>query len=173
MEGAPQETQFSAYVQDDQLHFLWDVRDTLIHISGLEDTEQAAVRSDRVEIFWAVDTAASVYYSLEMDAAGRLWDSKCIMGAGTAGRPLIDSRWNWPGGLEWYAETSESGYQVCGKIDIAVLEELGLWSDGAMTVGLYRADYHASGTEWISWIDPHTDKPDFHRASSFGRWLAK
>ncbi len=171
--GEPQATRFSAHVRDDQLHFMWEVTDTLLQISGLEDEEQAAVRSDRVEIFWAVDTAATVYYSLEMDAAGRLWDSKCAMGAGTEGRPLIDHRWDWPGGLDWYAETSADGYRVCGQMDMAVLRELDLWDEGEMIVGLYRADYHASGTEWISWIDPGTAKPDFHRASSFGKWVVK
>ena len=42
-----------------------------------------------------------------------------------------------------------------------------------LIAGLFRAEFSGDGgcghlENWISWIDPKTDSPDFHVSSAFG-----
>src|SRR5690606_22618001 len=83
----------------------------------------------------------------------------------------FDDRWSFPG-LEFAGELLEGGYRVDGQIPIGVLEELGCLSGDRMHAGIYRAEFSHGPDgvvqDWISWIHPGTETPDFHVPGSFG-----
>lgn len=83
-------TSFKALWSETHVYFLFRATDADISLkkTGLE--EKDAVESDRVEIFFKADDAMNPYYSLEMDALGRVLDTK-----GEYYRK-IDMDWNWP-----------------------------------------------------------------------------
>lgn len=162
-------TSFRALWDETHLYFLFRATDPdiILKKSGLE--EKDAVESDRVEIFFKVDDAMNPYYSLEMDALGRVFDSK-----GQFYRK-IDMDWNWPEGhLDIKSSMDKDGYWLEGAISLKSLRYLSLLkNDGVLQAGLYRGEYVtlSNGTtrpKWISWIQPTSKKPDFHISSSFG-----
>ncbi len=168
-ETAPPTT-FRALWTDTHLYFLFHAVDPEIITPQRGRGERDAVDSDRVEIFFKADDNMDPYYSLEMDALGRVLD--------TEGRfpRKIDFDWNWPEGhLVVRASIDETGYRVEGSITFESLRLLGMYQDdGLLKAGLFRGDYQTSKTDgrietkWISWILPDSPKPDFHIPSAFG-----
>lgn len=66
---------------------------------------------------------------------------------------------------------------VEGKIPLKSLQDLGLIQNDVMRAGVYRAEFSAPKKdekdpvmEWISWVDPKTEAPDYHVDSSFGEF---
>lgn len=167
--GTPPKTSFKALYDKENLYFLYRTTDPEIITKERGLGEKDAVNSDRVELFFKADDAMNPYYSLELDALGRIVDTE-----GKYYRK-IDFNWNWPKeGLIVKASTDKEGYWVEGSISFASLRQLGMYKDdGLLQVGLYRAEYvtQADGKiapQWISWILPESEKPDFHIPSSFG-----
>ena len=70
----------------------------------------------------------------------------------------------------------EKGYSVEGTIPFASFEALGfppLGSEKPIKFGMFRAEFsHGPGPEpienWLSWVDPKTEEPDFHVPGAFG-----
>lgn len=171
-EDTPPLTAFRALWNDTHFYFLYRATDPEI-ISKQEGLgERDVVASDRVEIFFKSDDRMDPYHALEMDALGRVLDTRGVYYRN------IDYEWNWPTGqLELKATTDETGYWVEGAISFASLRELGMYQDNhLLKAGLYRGDYQkqADGkteVRWISWVMPDSEKPDFHIPSSFGELL--
>ena len=164
------QTKFKAVHDESALYFYFNVEDDDIFLEqNFEDEESNAVRSDRVELFLRHPTNVNPYFSFEMDASGRLFDSKGIFDG------PIDESWNIDRELfHFETELSETGYVVEGVIQKSVLRELGLISTtGTIAVGVYRGNYHSDSStiEWISWIKPESEKPKFHIPSSFGTFI--
>lgn len=162
-------TSFKALWSETHVYFLFRAMDAgiIFKKTGLE--EKDAVESDRVEIFFKADDGMNPYYSLEMDALGRVLDTK-----GQFYRK-IDVDWNWPEGhLIVKASIDERGYWVEGAISLKSLRYLGMYqNDGILKAGLYRGEYTSSvdgstKPRWLSWINPKSERPDFHIPSSFG-----
>ena len=71
---------------------------------------------------------------------------------------------------------TDDGYIVEGKVPMASLQDLNLIHDNVMRAGVYRAEFSLPAEdgelvqEWISWIDPKTEAPDYHVDSSFGEF---
>ncbi|MEQ9289991.1 MAG: sugar-binding protein [Cyclobacteriaceae bacterium] len=165
-------TRFRGLWNNEYFYFLFQVEDGFIHLvdDASLDEEDQAVGSDRVEIFTKNPDNSQPYYSLEMDADGRLFDSKAIFDKKNG----IDRTWDWPEGhLVIQSSMDEKGYTVEGKISLASLKALGVLTDGVLHAGLYRGEYVAVkgtgiGVKWISWIIPDSTTPNFHIPSSFG-----
>lgn len=162
-------TSFKALYNDTYLYFLYRATDPDIIAKERGLGEKDAVDSDRVEIFFKADDKMDPYYSLEMDALGRVLDTE-----GKFYRK-VDFDWNWPKGhLQLKASTDSEGYWVEGSITFESLRQLGMYKDDQiLKAGLYRGEYvtQADGTidiKWISWVKPDSEKPDFHIPSSFG-----
>ncbi len=165
-------TVFRALWDDAYLYFLYQVTDPdiYLHQDSSLSLKQQAVRSDRIEIFFKADDAMDPYYSLEMDALGRIFDSE--------GRfyRKINADWTWPEGQLLVKASRDAGrYRVEGQISLSSLRQLGMLSgdETELKAGLYRGEYvrlanGAQEVKWISWIMPDSDKPDFHIPSSFG-----
>lgn len=79
-------------------------------------------------------------------------------------------------GLETKGAATENGYIVEGKVPLKSLEDLKLIRNNVMRAGVYRAEFSTQENsdellmEWISWVDPKTEAPDFHVDSSFGEF---
>ncbi len=167
-ETAPTTT-FKALYNDTYFYFLYRATDPEIITKERGLGERDAVESDRVEIFFKADDKMNPYYSLEMDALGRVLDTK-----GQFYRK-VDFDWDWPAGhLVLKAMTDQEGYWVEGRISFESLRELGMYKDDqVLKAGLYRGEYVTNAkdqeeTKWISWVHPDSEKPDFHIPSSFG-----
>jgi arylsulfatase A-like enzyme len=162
--------EFKALHNEENIYFSFVVKDDDIHLeNNYEDEESNAVRSDRVELFFRRPYHLSPYYAFEMDAQSRLFDSRGLF------YQRIDSSWDIDEN-EFRIQTSftDSGYILEGMISKKVLKELDLvGSDGSITTGIFRGNYHSDSdkVEWISWVKPTSDKPDFHIPSSYGKMI--
>lgn len=165
-------TEFRALWDSEALYFQFRVEDADLVLAEAEAADMAAVRSDRVELFFAVNDSLAPYYSLEMDPQLRVFDA-----AGHLYRK-IDPSWDWPG-LETFARIGEQGYVLEGRIPMASFNQLELWQEGperALICGVFRAEFdHLPGDSirhnWITWVWPDAQRPDFHIPSAFGKWV--
>lgn len=159
-------TEFRAVWNEEWMKFQFSVDDHDIVLNSSSDRNEAVLGSDRVELFFASSAdLEQPYFGAEMDPRGWVYDYLA-----TSYRQFDDS-WVFPH-LELSGRTYEDGYSVEGKFSLSMLRDLGCLADGRMITGVYRAEFsHSeSGVEenWISWVDPETETPDFHVPSSFG-----
>lgn len=167
-EKAPQTT-FRALWSDTDLYFLFWASDPEIKSKKIDLQERKTLYSDRVEIFFKAHDETAPYYSLEMDALGRILDSEGKF------NEYIDLDWNWPDGhILVKAAIKDEGYWVEGKITFESLGRLKLYeNDNILRAGLYRGEYEKDVNnkikpKWISWVSPDSPVPNFHIPSSFG-----
>jgi len=161
-------TKFNYWKDADWFHFSFEVEDeTIILANNKNSEEQNVLYSDRVELFFAKDSLMQPYYTLEMDAKGRLFDAKCSKGKNAK----IDSDWNWPANeLEINGKTNEQGYKVEGKISLKSLQQFGLINDESIYCGIMRANFlNDKKVQWITWKNPNLAKADFHNWGVFGK----
>ena len=167
-EDSPPPTAFRALWDGEYFYFLYRATDPLIITPQGSEPEKDVLGSDRVEIFFKANDKMDPYYTLELDALGRIFDAECRF------YRQVDPAWAWPEGqLQLHASQDEKGYTVEGAISIGSLKQLGMLQGNRLLAGLYRGEYlpKADGTtetRWISWIRPDSEKPDFHIPSSFG-----
>lgn len=183
-------TEFRALCDDRYLYFAFRVHDEDIVVREKFEQEDDAVFEDRVEIYFCPDEDMNHYYCLEVDSLGRIFDYR-----GSYYRRL-DSTWKWEG-VETKASSFPQGYVVEGRIPLASFPTLGfppLRPGAKVRWGLFRAEFsydrsptakalrpgiHTRGRaidgppitqEWMAWVDPKTEEPDFHVPTSLG-WL--
>jgi hypothetical protein len=183
-------TEFRALCDKDSLYFTFRVHDEDIVVLDRLRDKQDVVFEDRAELFFSVDEQMQDYYCLEIDPRGRVYDYR-----GSYYR-RFDPTWSWKG-LETKASSLPQGYVVEGRMPLASFEALGfprLQPGVKIRCGLYRAEFshdrrgqpvpprdskHTGGRhldgpapieDWMSWVDPGTQEPDFHVPASLG-WL--
>jgi len=189
-QAAAPATEFRALCDEKFLYFAFRVHDEDIVARDQFQSEDDAVFEDRVEMYFCPDEHMKNYYCIEVDSRGRAFDYR-----GAYYRQL-DSSWTWKG-LQTKAASLPQGYVVEGRIPLASFEALGfppMRPGTKIRCGLYRAEFrydrsakpivlkpsiHTRGRqldgppiiqEWISWVDPKTEEPDFHVPTSLG-WL--
>jgi len=163
------QTSFRAVWNDRHLGFRFEVDDDDLVLGESDDVDEATLGSDRVELFFASSLDLSTpYYGAEMEPRGGVYDYKARF------HRKFDDSWTFPG-LEFAGEILEGGYAVEGSLPLDVLRGLGCLKDSEMIAGVYRAEFShgAEGIvqDWISWVDPMVEMPDFHVPSSFGKFL--
>lgn len=171
-------TVFKSYNDGTNLYFLFEVTDPDVIVdSEWKDDESTVDVEDRAELFFAggpVDkpgaTGMPLYYGVEVDPDGRVHDYSVEY------YRKFDGTWNLEG-METAGQTTDSGYVVEGMIPLKSLKDLGLInSDNVMRTGVYRAEFTTNPDgdepimEWISWVNPKTEAPDYHVDSSFGEF---
>jgi len=167
---APQ-TLFRALWDDRFFHFRYEVVDLDLVLAGGDDARGKVIGSDRVEIFFTTGPELDPYYGLEIDPRGEVLAYK-----GKYHR-MMDWDWECPG-LRVWAEENKAGYEVEATIPMETFRHLGCLHSGAtgdfLRAGLFRAEF-SHGTDgktvdedWISWVDPGGETPDFHVPSAFG-----
>ncbi|WP_318345148.1 carbohydrate-binding family 9-like protein [Flagellimonas baculiformis] len=161
-------TEFRSLWDDANLYFMFKVVDSYIHIDNKGSGNESINVSDRVELFFRQDDSLDPYYCLEIDPTPRIMDFQAFP------KRVFDFDWNWPANhLTVKSHSGTDGFTVEGKISMASLEKLNLVHDHTIETGIFRAKYvkvDASTYEpiWITWVNPETETPDFHIASSFG-----
>lgn len=170
------DTQFKAYHDDQYLYFAFDVEDPNTVVFEKVHDEMMIARQDRVELFFAqapIDKARKDgsypnYFALEMDYHGRTLSIKADS------QKNRDVSWNMDT-LEAQGSLTDKGYILEGRIALKELKDLDLIHDNKIQTGVYRAEFSiVNGREvanWITWVDPQTEKPNFHINSSFGTFV--
>lgn len=171
-------TVFKGYHDGTNFYFGFDVTDADVLVEeAWKDDESTVDAEDRAELFFAggsVDKPTPkgmpLYYGIEIDPKGRVHDYSIEY------YRKFDSKWNLEG-LETKGTKTDTGYVVEGKIPLKSLKDLGLIQNDVMRAGVYRAEFSKPKTgekdpvmEWISWVDPKTEAPDYHVDSSFGEF---
>ncbi|MCX7887457.1 MAG: exo-alpha-sialidase, partial [Verrucomicrobiae bacterium] len=189
-QAAAPPTEFRALCDEQHLYFAFCAQDDDLVVRDQVEQEDDAVFEDRVEIYFSRDEQMQHYYCLEIDSRGRIFDYR-----GSYYR-RFDTTWHWKG-AEARAGALQRGYVVEGRIPLASFAALGfppLRPGVKIRCGLFRAEFsfdrsptakalrpgiHTRGRvvegppivqEWIAWVDPRTEEPDFHVPTSLG-WL--
>jgi hypothetical protein len=159
---------FKALWDTENLFFCFKVEDSEIHIHQSNDINDSINNSDRVELFFRSDDSMNPYYCLEIDPTPRIMDFIAKPGSN------FNFNWNWPSGdIIVKSSIEKTCFTVEGAISIKSLIKFGLLKNGQIETGIYRAKYNKKNNEdyeptWITWVDPMTETPNFHVASSFG-----
>ena len=167
-EEIPSATIFQAVWDDHNFWFRFEVEDENILVYRDKDLKEEVVYSDRVEIFFKKDDKMTPYFCLEMDPLSRVLDYDAHF------YRKVNFGWKWPdNGLSVKGTKTGTGYVVEGNISLASLKKLGMLNDGKLLAGLFRGECVAlngknADLRWISWVDPQTERPDFHVPSAFG-----
>ena len=170
-------TKFQGYHDGTDFYFCFEVTDeNVVTQEEWKDDESTVDNEDRVELFFAggsVDkpttSGMEKYYGVEIDPQGRVHDYSIEY------YRHFDGTWDLEG-LETKGAATENGYIVEGKVPLKSLEDLKLIRNNVMRAGVYRAEFSTQENsdellmEWISWVDPKTEAPDFHVDSSFGEF---
>lgn len=163
--------EFRALHDIENFYFNFRVFDTDIYIDQNDDSVESIGNSDRVELFFRKDATINPYYCLEMDTAARIMNFKAKPNKD------FDFEWKWPKSeIEIKSSKDEKSFSVEGRISIASLKELGLIQNDVIETGVYRAKFSKEDNQnymptWISWVNPNTPEPNFHIASSFGKFI--
>jgi hypothetical protein len=159
---------FRALWDTENLFFCFKVEDSEVHIHQSNDTNDSINNSDRVELFFRSDDSMNPYYCLEIDPTPRIMDFIAKPGSN------FNFNWNWPSeDIIVKSSIEKTCFTVEGAISIKSLIKLGLLKNGQIETGVYRAKYNKQNNgdyepTWITWVNPMTETPNFHIASSFG-----
>jgi len=171
-------TEFKGYNDGTDFYFSFKVIDSdVVSEEAWKEDESTVDNEDRVELFFAGGNVSlptpdgmQLYYGIEVDPKGRVHDYSIEY------YRHFDSTWNLEN-LETKATVTEDGYTVEGKVPLKSLTDLKLLNNGTMRTGVYRAEFSSPKKqgedlimEWISWVDPKTEAPDFHVNASFGEF---
>lgn len=163
--------EFRALWDSEYLYFNFQVFDSEIYIDRKDDSTESICNSDRVELFFRKNEKLSPYYCLEMDVDARILDFEAYPNWN------FDYDWKWPKGhLEIYSFKNANSFIVQGRISMASLNKLDLIHNNVIETGVYRAKFSKNENSeyeptWISWVNPKTEEPNFHIASSFGKFI--
>jgi hypothetical protein len=164
---------FKALWDREKLFFNFTVFDTTIHIEKKEDSFESIGNSDRVELFFRTNDALNPYYCLEIDTTGRIMDFIAYPNKN------FDFNWNWPkNDLIVKSSVNADSFIVEGSISIESLKSFNLVKNNRIETGVFRAKYIKTQSEcfepnWITWVNPNTETPNFHISSSFGNFILK
>jgi hypothetical protein len=163
--------EFKALTDNVNFYFNFTVFDSEIHLEKDNDSLESINNSDRVELFFRTNTELNPYYCLEIDSAARIMDFKAYPDKD------FDFDWNWPQDeLIVKSSTNLNSFTVEGSISIRSLTNLNLITNNNIEVGVFRAKYKKESKgllapTWITWVNPNTETPNFHIASSFGQFI--
>ncbi|MFY0715247.1 endoxylanase [Seonamhaeicola sp. NFXS20] len=161
-------TEFRALWDNKRLYFHFKVYDPKIHIHSSIDTNDSINNSDRVELFFRKNESLNPYYCLEIDPTPRIMDFKALPNR------QFDFNWNWPQkDILINSCIEKKFFTVEGYLSIDSLKAFNLIKNNRIEVGVYRAKYKRQKGGmykpiWITWVNPKTEIPNFHIASSFG-----
>ena len=167
------EITFKALWDREKLFFNFTVLDTEIHIEKQDNSIESIGSSDRVELFFRPDNSLNPYYCLEIDPSGRIMDFMAYPNKN------FDFNWKWPkNDLVVKSAVNANSFTVEGSISIESLKSFNLIKNNTIETGVFRAKYIKGQNgcfepNWITWVNPNTETPNFHIASSFGVFILK
>ncbi len=159
-------TEFRALWNATHFHFRFDCEDNDLVLPDGATAKDRALGSDRVEIFFAPDLNLKPYFSLEMTPKADVLAYEANF--------YREINWDWQcEGLQIDAHIANNHYNVSGSIPLETLRTLKVLRSREIFAGIYRAefDHNSDGTVhsgWMPWVNPNTERPDFHVPASFG-----
>lgn len=161
-------TEFRALWGENHLHFRFDCQDDDLVLPDGADAKERVLGSDRVEIFLSPDLSLKPYFCLEMSPRGDVLDYEASF--------YREMNWDWRcAGLSLAAEIMGNRYTVTGSIPLDTLRTLQVLKADSREfyAGLYRAEFRhipdgSVQSGWMPWVNPQTERPDFHVPASFG-----
>ena len=161
-------TEFRALWDETHLHFRFDCTDDDLVLPDGPTAKDRVLGSDRVEIFLAPDLTLKPYYCLELSPRGDVLAYEANF--------YREMNWDWQcEGLELIAHIEGNHYSVTSSLPLDTLRTLKVLKPGSSEclAGVYRAEFHhrLDGTihsGWMPWVNPQTERPDFHVPASFG-----
>ncbi|MDR6844718.1 sugar-binding protein [Flavobacterium granuli] len=169
----PLKITFKALWDSEKLFFNFTVLDSSIHIKKEDDSIDSINNSDRVELFFRPDDTMNPYYCLEMDTDARLMDFIAYPNKN------FDFKWSWPkDDILIRSSIKKDSFTVEGSISIQSLNDFKLIKNNKIETGIFQAKYSPDKNGnfepiWVTWINPNTETPNFHIASSFGTLILK
>lgn len=164
----PPHTEFRALWNDDRFFFHFDCTDEDIVLAPGEASAERVLGSDRAEIFLATDLSLQSYFGFEMAPSAEVHAYRAKH------YRQFDRAWSCDG-FEFTAQHAGRRYTVQGSITMHALRELKILKPNAREffAGVYRAEFSrtADGSThqgWMAWVNPNTERPDFHVPESFG-----
>ncbi|MHB1146702.1 MAG: carbohydrate-binding family 9-like protein [Lutibacter sp.] len=160
--------EFKALWDSKNLFFCFTVFDNVIHIDKTDNSLESIGNSDRVELFFRTSPSLNPYYCLEIDPTSRIMDFIAYPNKN------FNFEWNWPKkDLTVKSQINNNKFTVEVAISITSLEKLNLIRNNKIETGIFRAKYREQENSifeptWISWMNPNTESPNFHTATSFG-----
>ena len=164
----PSKIEFRALWDSEKLYFKFKVFDHQVHIDQKDDSVDSIGNSDRVELFFRTDASLNPYYCLEIDPTPRIMDFIAYPNKN------FDFNWSWPkNDITVKSDIQTSFFTVEGAISLVSLRKFNLIKENKIETGIFRAKYNKQKDSifqptWISWVNPKTETPNFHIASSFG-----
>lgn len=162
--------EFRALHDGENLFVSYKVTDSSLHIDSTDNSKNSVDNSDRVELFMRSNEHLDPYYCLEIDPLARVQDFKAWPNR------QFDYLWDWPKqDISIKSHITATSFSVELMLTIDSLKRFNLiQNDGHIEAGIYRAEYNqqpngAFEPTWITWVDPQTETPNFHIASSFGK----
>jgi hypothetical protein len=162
-------TIFRAAADTERLYFAFEAIDDDVVVEKNFSAESVLDREDRVESF-RPRPRPERYFCLEIDPVGRVHDYAA------SHYRKFDNSW------------ACAGLQVAGK-SVRAVTRRGVNSPAdphrtrgqpvaagaSLRVGIFRAEFRREARgdgndNWLSWVKPTTDKPDFHVPSAFADW---
>jgi hypothetical protein len=161
-------TEFRALWDETHLHFRFDCVDDDLVLPEGPAAKDRVLGSDRVEIFLAPDLSLKPYYCLEMSPRGDVLAYSANF--------YREMNWDWQcNGLGLAAHVESNRYTVTGSLPLDTLRALQVLKPGSseFVAGVYRAEFHhrpdgSVHSGWMPWVNPQTERPDFHVPASFG-----
>ena len=166
----PPLTRAWVFWQKDKLIFAYECEDKLVVAQPPGKDEMAVDLQDRVELFLWNGRAEDAYLCLELAPRGAVLDYR----AGFYRR--FETDWDAQG-LKTASVITANGYRVEAELPAAAARPFGIEFDEGATfrAGLFRGNYQTGKKDeepmWITWVESGTDKPDFHVAAAFGRFV--
>lgn len=161
-------TEFRALWDEERLHFLFDCVDEDLVLGAGGTSDQRVLGSDRVEIFLTPDLTLTPYYCFEMEPRGEVLAYRAQF------HRQFDRGWS-PEGFAHEAKIEGIRYSVQGSITLEALRAWNVLKPDAREfhAGVYRAEFRHNADRsvhsgWMPWVDPRTERPDFHVPGSFG-----
>lgn len=161
-------TEFRALWDETHLHFRFDCQDDDLVLPDGPTAKDRVLGSDRVEIFLAPDLSLKPYYCLELSPRGDALAYEASF--------YREMNWDWScEGLQIEAHIKDNHYSVTSSLPLDTLHALNVLKPGSREIyaGIYRAEFHRKPdgsihSGWMPWVNPGTEKPDFHVSASFG-----
>lgn len=152
------------------LYFFFESYDSMLVVNEKFGSERSVEKGDRVELFFSEDKDMRKYYCFEIDPKAR------VLAYSAEYYRKFDFKWDPPVGFEVSSQLTKEGYTVEGAIPINFIKMLAL--DNQIYLGAYRAEFSLDGKgdiveNWLTWMNPSTQEPDFHVPKSLGKLICE
>ena len=161
----PQTTKFKATFDDRNLYMVFYAIDSSLVIEDTISKELDIAQEDRVEVYFSQKESLKEYYCFEIDPMGRILDYRAKF------YRKFNDKWDAKS-LKVESAITEYGYNVMLLVPLEEVEKMGIDVSRSFSFGIFRADFRKVENKieenWVSWVDPQSENPDFHSPKAFG-----